>query len=156
MSTRGPGGSWPRLAAVALGGAVGSVARAGVDVAVIDVGGVDSWPLATLVVNLMGAFVLGVLVVRLGPSTWADGVRVGVLGAFTTFSALVVEVVGLGERPLVMAAYLVTSLAGGLALAALGLRVGRDGRALDVPVAGSSRPSTGLGDEPGPEPGERP
>lgn len=108
-----------RVGAVALGGAVGAVLRWGLDVVVA----ADGWPAATLVANLLGTFVLAVVAVRLGSSAWAVGIRVGVLGSFTTFSALAVQTVELADRPLAAAAYLAASLAGGLVAALLGLRL---------------------------------
>lgn len=104
------------------------------------------WPLVTLGVNLGGALLLGLLVGwllarsggRLGgiidrdarPSSSAERIRAllgtGVLGSFTTFSALAVEFGRLIEAgaPVVAAAYLFTSVAGGLLAAHVGLRLG--------------------------------
>ncbi len=128
-------GAWSRAAAVGVGGAIGALARWGLDMALA----VEGWPAATMVANLLGAFVLALVSRRLGDSAPAAGLRVGVLGAFTTWSALVVQVVDLGDRPVVAVAYLVTSLAGGLALAALGLQLDRpvpDTPVTDTPPAG--------------------
>ncbi len=128
-------GAWSRAAAVGVGGAIGALARWGLDVALA----VEGWPAATLVANLLGAFVLALLSRRLGDSAPAVGLRVGVLGAFTTWSALVVQVVDLGDRPGVAVGYLLVSLGGGLVLAALGLRLGRpgpDAPVTDAPPAG--------------------
>jgi CrcB protein len=92
----------PRLVlVVAAGGAVGTLARYGVNQVVPRGDGVP-WP--TLAENLLGAFLLGLLleslvragaedrrrrVVRLGAGT-------GVLGGFTTWSSLAFEVQQLG------------------------------------------------------------
>lgn len=85
------------VALVAAGGTVGTLARFGVAQAWADAA---AWPVATFTVNVVGAFALGVLLellVRRG----ADGpvaqrvrltVGTGFLGAFTTFSALAIEV----------------------------------------------------------------
>ncbi|EOM76554.1 fluoride efflux transporter FluC [Rhodococcus rhodnii] len=78
------------------GGALGSVARWGVGIA-LDSGG--AWPWATFTVNLVGAFVLGALLETLtvaGTDTgWRRRVRLacgtGFLGAFTTYSAFAVD-----------------------------------------------------------------
>lgn len=78
---------------VAAGGAVGSMARHGVNVAI------HRWvghpvPYATAVVNILGCAVIGVLagLVSAGTLRWGMGTRVfvfvGVLGGFTTFSSL--------------------------------------------------------------------
>jgi CrcB protein len=116
----------PRLAAVALGGAAGAWLRWGLDAWMAAAGApaVDM-PVATLLANLSGTFVLAVASRRLlGVSAWAVGVTVGLLGAFTTFSALVVEAVGLAGRPLLALGYVAASLAGGVVAALAGLRVG--------------------------------
>lgn len=108
-----------------VGGAVGTALRAVVAEALPAPPG--AWPWATLIVNLVGAGLLGWLVAGLAP----DAVHrraflgTGVLGAFTTFSTFAVEVVALRHRPVVAAAYAGVSVAAGLAVAAAGLRAGR-------------------------------
>jgi CrcB protein len=110
---------------VAVGGALGSVARYLLSLA----GPGLLWP--TLMVNLTGAFALGmlagVLSRRPGASPlWRPFLGTGVLGGYTTFSALAVDLVTSvdGGRAGVAAAYLVATLAGGLALAWAGLAAG--------------------------------
>ncbi|GGC07365.1 fluoride efflux transporter FluC [Cellulomonas carbonis] len=134
------------VALVAAGGAVGSAARYGVSTWV---GPTDGWPTATFVENLVGAFLLGVLLealVRRGPES--DGARrlrlalgTGLLGGFTTFSTLAIEVerlvvdgrIGLGL------AYGVVSVIAGASAALAGVVVGarrggrRDARRTDLP-----------------------
>jgi CrcB protein len=95
------------LVPVAVGGVLGAWARYAIAVGVPhdDPG---SWPWATFVTNVVGAFVLGVLLVvvlrRLSAfgaeeSLWVRWARpfaiTGVLGGFTTFSALAVETRGM-------------------------------------------------------------
>lgn len=80
----------------------------------------------TLLVNLAGAFALGVLT---GADLSPDALLVagtGLLGAFTTFSTWVHECVGLWQdgRRRTATGLLVAALAGGLAAAALGRVVG--------------------------------
>ncbi len=106
-----------RLAVLA-GGAVGTGLRAGV-AAVLPL---DAFPLATLLVNLLGAYLLGRLAGSMpdAPPRVRAFVGVGVLGSFTTFSAIAVDVVALGDRPVLLAVYAMATLAGGLALARLG------------------------------------
>lgn len=74
------------LLLVFAGGSVGTAARLAVGLAVPDAGGV---PVATLLVNVLGALLIGILAARLPQTT---GLRVflgtGVLGGFTTYSAL--------------------------------------------------------------------
>jgi fluoride exporter len=92
---------------------------------------VGAWPVATLVENLVGAFLLGLLLealVRRGSESSRGrlvrlGVGTGVLGGFTTFSALALEL----ERLLAVQAwgvavgYAVTSLVAGVLLCLLGV-----------------------------------
>lgn len=117
------------LLAVAIGGFVGTGLRLACDVAFPSpVGG---FPLETLTVNLLGALVLGFLVGDLWkrPSTPAwlrAGLGTGLLGSFTTMSAVMVALVALGEagEKGIAIAYLGISVIGGVALAASGLRLG--------------------------------
>lgn len=111
-------------ALVVLGGVVGGGARVGLSE--LTPAAPDAWPWATLTANLAGALALGVAVSLLGPR-WRALVGVGLIGAFTTFSALAAETWLLAEagRPLVAGAYVVVSTAAGLALAATGLAVRR-------------------------------
>jgi CrcB protein len=78
------------LAAVGLVGGLGAVARFALDGHVAGWGGGD-FPFGTLVVNVVGAFALGLLV---GAEVDADAYRVlgtGLIGAFTTFSTWMFE-----------------------------------------------------------------
>jgi len=90
------------LLAVALGGALGATARYLVVSQVLRLVG-GGFPLGTLVVNVLGSFVLGVLV-ALMTLKWPMGetfrgfLVVGVLGGFTTFSAFSLDTVLLVER----------------------------------------------------------
>jgi CrcB protein len=116
------------LAAVAVGGSVGTGIRLPHDA--------DSFPVSTLIVNTLGAFVLGVLVARLwpvAPSWLRAGLGAGLLGSFTTFSAVAVSLVSLGAAGAWMLAlgYLAATLILGLTAAWLGLRTGRPAEAFD-------------------------
>ena len=109
------------------GGVVGTAARLLFDYAVPH--GDTGFPLSTLIINVVGSALLGFLVARVWPTAppWLRaGLGAGVLGSFTTFSAVVVAVVTLtdGGRMLVAALYLALSLVLGFAAAAAGLRVG--------------------------------
>jgi len=112
---------------VALGGALGAVARYRIGVAI----GIRSFPWATLLVNVAGCFALAVVLAgpaatRWSPSTSA-AVAVGVIGAFTTFSTFGWETHELLRADQVgrAAAYVAMSLAGGLAATAAGWALGR-------------------------------
>lgn len=84
---------WRMLPAVALGGALGTLAREGLGVAFPAVDGV---PVVIFAINLAGAFLLGVLVEALARRGEDEGRRrtirlslgTGLLGGFTTYSAL--------------------------------------------------------------------
>ena len=87
--------------AIALGGAAGAVARWLVSI------GAHRWlgrefPWGTLIVNVAGSFLMGLLAVllverlALGPA-WRAGLLIGFLGAFTTFSTFAMETVQLAE-----------------------------------------------------------
>jgi CrcB protein len=113
------------LGVVALGGALGSLARYGI--AVLLPHGRGDLPVATLLVNVTGCFLLGVLVARRPDApVLRPFLGTGVLGGFTTFSAFAVESDRLLARsPSVAVLYIALSLALGLGAAALGLRVRR-------------------------------
>jgi len=113
--------------AVLAGGMLGTAIRLAVDV-VLPHGGAG-FPLATLLINVTGSLLLGVLVARVwrtAPEWLRAGLGPGLLGSFTTFSALAVSAVDLtasGAGPLAIL-YVAASVVGGLAAAALGLRLG--------------------------------
>lgn len=102
---------------VALGGFVGAVARHGIDIAVGDATGA-----ATLLVNVLGSFALGVLVTRAARHRTRLFVGTGMLSSFTTYSTFVGNAVTLGTTA--GAAYVAVSYAAGFAAAAAGLFVG--------------------------------
>lgn len=115
---------------VAVGGAVGSVARYGVG-KLMGPTADSTVPWHTFAVNLTGAFVLGLLIVlaaRQGwPGWWRPLVGVGLLGGYTTFSTFSVEVVELALRGAWATAglYGLGSLVAGVAGAAAGIFLGR-------------------------------
>jgi CrcB protein len=79
-------------ALVAIGGGVGAVLRYWIGSAVQGVAAAGSFPLGTLVVNVLGCFTIGVvaeLAERRGYMTSEARafVVIGILGGFTTFSA---------------------------------------------------------------------
>ena len=118
---------WRDLLSVLVGGAVGTALRLGIDTVIPH--DEVSFPVSTLVVNTVGAFVLAVLVGRLWPraASWQRaGLGAGLLGSFTTFSAVAVSLVSLTSAGFGMlaAAYLAATLLLGLGAAALGLRLG--------------------------------
>lgn len=127
-SARSPGpGSVATLALVAGGGAVGTLTRAALVDALPSSAG--DFPWATWTANTTGAFLLGVVVavVVAGTTTrwWVQPLLAsGLLGAFTTFATLVLELHALleGGRAGTAAVYTAATLAGGLVAAMAGAR----------------------------------
>lgn len=128
---RGPlDGQRAALAVVAVGGALGALARHGVGVAVPQAPGAFPW--ATFVVNVTGCLLIGALVVAL--TEWRPAhplvrpfLGTGVLGGYTTFSTYSVDVlrlVGSGHGA-TAAGYLVGTLVGAVAATWLGARLAR-------------------------------
>lgn len=88
------------LLQVALGGAIGAAARYGVGIWVYRLTG-PGFPLGVLVVNVVGSFLMGLLVVYLAQKSLSHLgplLMVGLLGGFTTFSAFSLEAYTLFER----------------------------------------------------------
>lgn len=115
--------------AVAVGGAVGSVARYVVTVAWSTT--TTPFPAATLLVNVVGAFLIGVFT-RLFTSPEHDPVvrlalTTGLCGGFTTFSAFSAETIALVQQGRAgrAAAYVLLSLGLGFGATLLGLSLGR-------------------------------
>ncbi len=102
------------------GGAVGTLARAGVAQALPVTPG--AWPWATLLVNLLGTAILAWVVAA---DRWRPLVGTGFCGALTTFSTFQVELVGLadGGHGMLAVAYLCVSVTAGLAAAELGRKL---------------------------------
>lgn len=116
------------LAAVLVGGVIGTGLRLAIDTAVPHTDG--TFPLSTLIINSVGAFLLGALVARVWPTapSWVRaGLGAGLLGSFTTFSAFAVSLVSLTTAGEVETAlgYLGLTLALGLGAAWLGLALGQ-------------------------------
>ncbi len=119
------------LLLIAAGGAAGAVARYLVDSAVLD-RFPGAFPLGILVVNVGGSFVLGLLAALIvDRAVLSSDLRapliVGFLGAYTTFSTLMLDSWRLAEGGLPLLA--VANLAGSVVLGVLavvgGLWIGR-------------------------------
>lgn len=88
---------------VAAGGALGAVTRYGVSLAIARIAA-TAFPLATLIVNILGSVLMGVVVGALArwQPEWQHEARlfiaVGILGGFTTFSSFSLDTVALIER----------------------------------------------------------
>jgi CrcB protein len=119
------------LAAIALGGALGTVGR--YELALAEPVTSGHFPWATFTVNLLGAFALGIAIVVLPerrPSTSVSRafVAVGFCGGLTTFSTWMIESVLLTRdgRGGTAALYLVVSLLLGLVAVLAGVALARN------------------------------
>ena len=107
------------LAAVFVGGALGTLARAGLEtLAVPDPG---RWPWPTFTVNIVGAFLLGYFATRLLERLPVSSYRrpllgTGLCGGLTTFSTMQVETIKMLEHHHygLAVGYTVASIAAGL------------------------------------------
>lgn len=115
-------GVWIGVAAC---GGIGAVLRLLVDAA-ISGRSPGPFPFGTLVVNLSGAFALGLVGGAVSPGRTTLLLGTGVIGAYTTFSTWMFETQRLGEERRLRLGFanVWMSTAGGLALAALGLWLG--------------------------------
>ncbi|HIA08265.1 MAG TPA: fluoride efflux transporter CrcB [Chromatiaceae bacterium] len=88
--------------AIALGGASGALMRFWVSGGIYTLFG-RGFPDGTLVVNVLGSLLMGVLFVvlqervALSPE-WRAGLQIGLLGAFTTFSTFSIETLNLLQQ----------------------------------------------------------
>ncbi|MEM9012579.1 MAG: fluoride efflux transporter CrcB [Pseudomonadota bacterium] len=118
------------LLQIALGGALGAVLRHLTVMGARAVWGVG-FPWGTLIVNVLGSFLMGILaVVLIERGLLRDGapfLMVGVLGAYTTFSAFSLDVLLLWERGLAVRAvgYAAVSVLLSVAALILGLVLAR-------------------------------
>jgi CrcB protein len=117
--------------AVAAGGALGSIARHGVNHMVHDRWMSTGFPVGTVTVNLVGCLVIGLLSGLLASghitvrAQWREFVFVGLLGGFTTFSTFGLDTFTLAKSHAFGAAVANVSLQliGGLAAVAIGYGV---------------------------------
>jgi len=112
-------------ALVAAGGLAGVLARYGITRLTLHT---EALIWSTVGINIAGSFALGLLVAE----PWfsrdiREGIGVGFLGGFTTFSTFSVQVVleADGGRADVAALYVIASVVGGIAAAFLGFALGR-------------------------------
>lgn len=120
---------WQQLALVMAGGALGAAMRFWLGGMLLRQLG-SGFPWGTFAVNMIGSFAAGFLAIWLearGPSAlyWRAFLMVGVLGALTTYSALMVEclVFARSDRQGSALGYLAVTLVMGLLLVWLGARV---------------------------------
>ena len=111
---------------VALGGAMGASARHLLGGVIMRAAG-PGFPYGTLCANVVGSFLMGVLVAWLaarsvGDSAWRLFIGVGLLGGFTTFSSFSLDAILMLEKKAygLFAAY----VGGSVILSLLGLMLG--------------------------------
>lgn len=120
----------PFLLQIALGGALGALARVGVTTLLTRVLG-TGFPWGTAVVNVAGSFLMGAVLVLVfrneEMARHAPLIGPGFLGGFTTFSAFALDALVLAERGKVLAAgaYVLGSVAVSLVAVALGAWVAK-------------------------------
>lgn len=114
--------------AVAVGGAAGSVARYAVGLALSRTA--IGFPVGTLVVNVLGSFLIGLFARWLSAPgldpVWRIALTVGFCGGFTTFSTFSAELITLANEGRVMraAVYVVVSVTLAVMATLLGLAAG--------------------------------
>lgn len=97
---------------IALGGALGSLARHGLNVWFEAMLG-DGFPYSIFIANVLGSLAIGVCFVLLVernqvPEIWRGLLMVGFLGAFTTFSTFSLQTIGLLQEGRLLAASVYT------------------------------------------------
>lgn len=117
------------LIQVALGGAIGASCRYLTNVGAMRLLGAG-FPYGTMTVNILGSFLMGVLVVALahrGGNQFAPLLMTGVLGGFTTFSAFSLDAVNLYQRGDMMLAafYVFGSVMIGIIALIIGMAIAR-------------------------------
>lgn len=138
VSRAGAAASW---VAVAVGGILGTGLRLGIDVLLPHTPAQVPW--STIIVNTIGSFSLGILVAAVWgrvPDWLRAGLGAGLLGSFTTFSAVAVSAIAMSTGgslatgvigavqpgdPALAAWFVVGSLFGGMFGALMGIFVGR-------------------------------
>jgi len=115
------------FALAAVGAVIGSSARYGISLLIPHTDSADI-PYATLTVNIVGAFVIGICASLAGvmqSETRRTFWVTGVLGGFTTFSAFAVETVQLAAHPLQAVIYIVATFIGALVATHIGTKIVR-------------------------------
>lgn len=116
---------------IAIGGALGAMARFGLSQFVTQRWPI-SYPIATLSINMIGSFCIGMAYVLLAQQEWGGAALkhllvIGFLGAFTTFSTFSLETLLLlqQERWLAAMSYVSASVLVCIASAALGIWISK-------------------------------
>ncbi|MBX7147573.1 fluoride efflux transporter CrcB [bacterium] len=93
---------------VGMGGFLGAVARYSTGL-IIPRFLPDNFPYSTLIVNVLGSFLIGMLMVSFGKGSLSEGGRlflgVGIMGGLTTFSSFSYETIDLFHKQQMMPAF---------------------------------------------------
>lgn len=111
---------------VGIGAAIGSILRYLITVDIKKYSK-TAWPTATLFINLLGAFLLGVLYgLNIAKAQYVI-IGVGLIGGFTTFSTMNTEIIGLSESGKIKYAWLYAMISYfiGILLALVGILIGQ-------------------------------
>ncbi len=114
------------IIAVGIGGALGAILRYFINMIMAQI---SNYPYSTLIENLSGSFVLGVLTalfIQVKVKEWLRvGFGVGLCGGFTTMSTFALDVVLLLDNSYSsMIIYITVTVLGGITLAAIGYLLG--------------------------------
>lgn len=116
---------------VGVGGAIGSILRYLTSI-VVNKHFTPTFPLATFCVNMLGCFIIGVLVGIMDKQAWAgDNFKyffiTGFCGGYTTFSAFANENINLinSNHSIMAFAYIAASVVAGLFAVWIGMLLGR-------------------------------
>ena len=115
---------------VALGGAIGSLARYTIGAWIFNRMGAR-FPYGTFFINLTGCFIIGLALTILDrhtelPSAWRLAVPIGFVGAYTTFSTFEFETYRAAqERPSIALLYVVSSIVLGYFAVYLGIQTSK-------------------------------
>lgn len=116
---------------VGLGGAAGSMLRYGIQ-RLFSIHHAGAFPTGTLLVNISGCFLIGVLWGIVSRSlSWNEEMKLllmtGFCGGFTTFSAFTLEGIGLlkESKTSLFIIYLTASVLGGLLATFIGIRISK-------------------------------
>ncbi|MDQ0208550.1 fluoride efflux transporter FluC [Alkalicoccobacillus murimartini] len=110
--------------AVAVGGGLGTCLRYVLTIISVS----DTWLNATLIINIMGCLLLGIVsgwfFIRSEPEWLKVGLSVGLCGGFTTMSAFAAESVRFASYGSHLFLYIMSSLVGGVVAVGIGWFIG--------------------------------